>query len=121
MKAMSKEKAVPFEEKPKRIRIIATPSTNGPIPLEIRRHWVGVELEAYSTKTVMSTVVKRFPQLRPFYEARKDHYHVTIDDAIKALRKAKRPQEVVGFWEEIRHVLPAHDLLSFEPNICVEL
>ena len=85
---MSKEKKAPPEGKPKRIRIIATPSTNGPIPLEVRRHWVGVELEAYSTDTVMNTVVKRFPQLKSFYESRRNYYHVSIEDGIEALRQA---------------------------------
>lgn len=117
---MSKEKVVPLE-KPKQIRIIATPSTNGPIPLEIRRHWVGVKLDAYSTETVLKVVAKYFPQHKQFYEARSGYYHVTIDDAIEALKKAKRPEEVIKFWEGMKQALSGLELLSFEPNVCVEL
>jgi hypothetical protein len=118
---MPKEKIESPEGKPKRIRIIATPSTNGPIPLDVRRHWVGLELEAYSTDTVMKTVAKRFPQLKSFYESRKDYYHVSVDDAIEALRRAKRPKEVIKFWEDMKQALSGLELLSFEPNVCVEL
>ena len=105
------------EQPTKKIRITATPPSNGPIPEEVRRHWVGVEMATIP----FADVLARFPNDRAWYETRRSYYHVDFDAAIAGLREARRPAKVIKFWTQLRDGMTPGTLLSFDPNVCVEI
>lgn len=73
----------------KKIKIIGTPS--GAAPLEIREQWVEVELPLSPQDN------PRFSEFLPEGSDHRGGYVVEVDDAVRALRDAGKPEAAL-FW-----------------------